>query len=184
MALIKCPECGKEISDTVKSCPNCGYEKGKTEQNINSTQSLNKSAIIKLIIVVAIFFIAICCYVFYQETRCNAYGCNETAISNSKYCEKHTCTNDGCYNYKEAWSTVCDTCYEIDMENLKNDDTIDKMEDELREKYGDDIFSDEMHMPTCSMSGCDDEGTGTYGGKWYCSKHLYEMKEYGDTIAN
>ena len=25
MALIKCPECGKEISDKAESCPNCGY---------------------------------------------------------------------------------------------------------------------------------------------------------------
>ena len=25
MALIKCPECGKEISDTAKQCPNCGH---------------------------------------------------------------------------------------------------------------------------------------------------------------
>lgn len=25
MALIKCPECNKEISDQVSSCPNCGY---------------------------------------------------------------------------------------------------------------------------------------------------------------
>lgn len=25
MALIKCPECGKEISDKAASCPNCGY---------------------------------------------------------------------------------------------------------------------------------------------------------------
>ena len=25
MALIKCPECGKEISDQATSCPNCGY---------------------------------------------------------------------------------------------------------------------------------------------------------------
>lgn len=25
MALITCPECGQEISDTVRSCPNCGY---------------------------------------------------------------------------------------------------------------------------------------------------------------
>ena len=25
MALIKCPECGKEISDRVPSCVNCGY---------------------------------------------------------------------------------------------------------------------------------------------------------------
>lgn len=24
MALIKCPECGKEISDSAASCPNCG----------------------------------------------------------------------------------------------------------------------------------------------------------------
>ena len=25
MALIKCPECGKEISDRAAACPNCGY---------------------------------------------------------------------------------------------------------------------------------------------------------------
>lgn len=25
MALIKCPECGKEISDKAPTCPNCGY---------------------------------------------------------------------------------------------------------------------------------------------------------------
>lgn len=25
MSLIKCPECGKEISTTAKTCPNCGY---------------------------------------------------------------------------------------------------------------------------------------------------------------
>lgn len=25
MALIKCPECGKKISNTAKICPNCGY---------------------------------------------------------------------------------------------------------------------------------------------------------------
>ena len=25
MALINCPECGKDVSDTAKTCPNCGY---------------------------------------------------------------------------------------------------------------------------------------------------------------
>ena len=25
MALIKCPECGKEISDNAQNCPQCGY---------------------------------------------------------------------------------------------------------------------------------------------------------------
>lgn len=32
MALIKCPECGKEISEQATSCPNCGV-------TINQTQS-------------------------------------------------------------------------------------------------------------------------------------------------
>ncbi len=34
MALISCPECGKEISDKVKACPHCGYpllEESQTE---------------------------------------------------------------------------------------------------------------------------------------------------------
>ncbi len=26
MALIKCPECGKEVSETVDLCINCGYQ--------------------------------------------------------------------------------------------------------------------------------------------------------------
>lgn len=30
MALIKCPECGKEISDQVKKCPSCGYKEKKS----------------------------------------------------------------------------------------------------------------------------------------------------------
>lgn len=25
MSLIKCPECGKDVSDSAKTCPNCGY---------------------------------------------------------------------------------------------------------------------------------------------------------------
>ena len=25
MALIKCPECGKDVSDQAPACPNCGY---------------------------------------------------------------------------------------------------------------------------------------------------------------
>ena len=25
MSLVKCPECGKEISDSAKMCPSCGY---------------------------------------------------------------------------------------------------------------------------------------------------------------
>lgn len=30
MALIKCPECGKEVSSSAPSCPHCGYVLKKT----------------------------------------------------------------------------------------------------------------------------------------------------------
>ena len=40
MALIKCPECSKEISDTCKKCPNCGYKLKKKISSKVKTASL------------------------------------------------------------------------------------------------------------------------------------------------
>lgn len=45
MALIKCPECGKEISDSVKQCPHCGYEIKKQK---------SKKPVIAVIIIVIV----------------------------------------------------------------------------------------------------------------------------------
>ena len=40
MALIKCPECGKEISDQAANCPNCGFPVNKSDsQSVPTTQS-------------------------------------------------------------------------------------------------------------------------------------------------
>lgn len=33
MSLINCPECGKEISDKAKMCPNCGYQNENVKKN-------------------------------------------------------------------------------------------------------------------------------------------------------
>ena len=41
MALIKCPECGKEISDKSKQCIHCGYPLGES-QEIDSESNGNK----------------------------------------------------------------------------------------------------------------------------------------------
>ena len=39
MALIKCPECGKEISDRAKQCIHCGYP---LDENINENNEINE----------------------------------------------------------------------------------------------------------------------------------------------
>lgn len=195
MALIKCPECGKEnVSSSAISCPECGYgikahfekeEKEKLQSDDNtSNPELKKSSVIKGFAVVVVIFLILCGYAFYQESKCKWLKCDEMAIKDSRYCEKHTCTTTGCFGGKDAWSNVCDTCHEENMKKLEEDDTVQKLHDELVDKYGEDVFSDELNMPDCSMSGCDDEGASTYGGKWYCSKHLYEMKGYGDIISD
>lgn len=46
MALIQCPECGKEISDKAESCPHCGFPISESISNqqyntISSTQEIN-----------------------------------------------------------------------------------------------------------------------------------------------
>jgi len=56
MALIQCPECGREISDKAASCPHCGYpiqekqEKQEKPVVINNTKSIygmNKEEILQ-----------------------------------------------------------------------------------------------------------------------------------------
>lgn len=51
MALVKCPECGKEISDTIKKCPNCGYKNKK---------KLNKKKIVIICIISLVLLIGGC----------------------------------------------------------------------------------------------------------------------------
>ena len=40
MALIKCPECGRDVSDQVSVCPHCGYPRGGVQPD--QTQSSKK----------------------------------------------------------------------------------------------------------------------------------------------
>ena len=39
MALIECPECGKDLSSTAPTCPHCGYKQNVEEiVNVQTTQ--------------------------------------------------------------------------------------------------------------------------------------------------
>ena len=76
MALIKCPECGKDVSDTAKSCIHCGYvlkedivaqpqSFATAPKNQNSDKkSLNKGVTINLIVATAsLLFFAVYAFV-------------------------------------------------------------------------------------------------------------------------
>lgn len=53
MSLIKCPECGKEVSDKASACPNCGYRISHLEKS-STLKKYAKICIICLLVVVAI----------------------------------------------------------------------------------------------------------------------------------
>lgn len=55
MALINCPECGKEISDTTNKCPHCGYVQKSILKNI----SVNKRKLTTITIIIAVACIAL-----------------------------------------------------------------------------------------------------------------------------
>lgn len=55
MSLIKCPECGKEVSDTIKICPHCGYRIKKYNTKIRK----GKNILIFILIGIIFIFVAI-----------------------------------------------------------------------------------------------------------------------------
>ena len=60
MALIKCPECGREISDTVKCCPNCGVEIKKQNSITDKSKAKNYIliAVSIILLIIAISLVA------------------------------------------------------------------------------------------------------------------------------
>ena len=83
MALINCPECGHEISDTVQQCPHCGYA-----INGQPTQAPKKKSKTGIIILVAVVLAACAaaCYLFVIQPQ-QKLSQAETLISRGKYSE-------------------------------------------------------------------------------------------------
>ena len=66
MALVSCPECGREVSDQASSCPQCGMPINKTnEKDVNHNKNVNNTdgnkKIIKAIAGVGLIIVGITC---------------------------------------------------------------------------------------------------------------------------
>lgn len=103
MALVKCPECGREnVSNTAKSCPGCGYnirayyEAEHQKEKISNTAVTDSKINVKAIVGMIIACIAIFC-IYYFSTRCAYDGCTEKKAGDSKYCAYHSLSRS--YDY-------------------------------------------------------------------------------------
>lgn len=105
MALINCPECNKEISDTVKKCPYCGYRIKK--------KNSKKRPLIIVIILAAAIVVGICGTIVYRHNhvsmslKTNKVELGDTVdlISLTKYSKKNISKvivkNDGNFSNKK-----------------------------------------------------------------------------------
>ena len=57
MALINCPECGKEISSNAKNCPNCGNPMNVKQNNKENNSIASTTFIIAFVCMLISFFI-------------------------------------------------------------------------------------------------------------------------------
>lgn len=91
MALINCPECGKEISDSSEKCIHCGYPL-KPIMHEKKVKPKKKKEIIIGVIVTAIVIPVILIAFFIENLKkaqiCKAEGCNKAVYANG-YCIEH-----------------------------------------------------------------------------------------------
>lgn len=84
MALITCPECGKQISDQVSACPNCGYP---FNNNPNRKTKREKDKTIKVLSVLVLVLVAVVTCLLLLSFDCN-HEWSEASCAAPKTCLK------------------------------------------------------------------------------------------------
>ena len=126
MALIKCKECGKEISDQSKTCPNCG---AKTETSIHKKHNV----IILLVVVIIIGIIGTSIYFIKSNNPLYKYSQEAIKVLKNYKQNKNIITID------ELSQEIIDIQYEFNSTH--------KIDDNL--KYS--IFSNDLGIMASSI---------------------------------
>ena len=90
MALTNCPECGKEVSSTAESCPNCGYGVKKHFDSVQRTIkkeekhlrvcSWNKSKVFKIIIPACVLMLFIISAILFMVPHNKKYTKDDISL--------------------------------------------------------------------------------------------------------
>jgi hypothetical protein len=123
MALIQCPECGKEISDQAKQCVHCGYilkQHKLTKVNMNISKQIKMIAcIFAIVFVIAIMIIT---------------GIKISALKINL--SKHGKIGKICKEYEDYNNDKLDTNGLVHVISTKNGYTVTKSEQSLFSKKG------------------------------------------------
>lgn len=137
MAIIKCPECGKEISDQAEKCPECGYP---IKKQLNSKQ-LNVKTNKKMVPIITgaiICLVVIVGVLFYVNKNITLSDEEKTLISSVNELQ-NSLNISSSISIDEAMTAY----YDPEYENLKDD----------TESESSDIFSREMIICILKYSG-------------------------------
>lgn len=101
MALIVCPECGKEISEHAQQCPNCGCPSSawKTANDASSAKApgINKTIVISVSVVVALAVIGVAFFMLGSKSG-NKAQAEVTATDSTQVAEVKTIDNEAILN--------------------------------------------------------------------------------------
>ncbi len=156
MALIKCPECGKEISDKASSCPGCGY-KIKKRLKIIKPKFIILIVLLLLLMIGGIFF----CSKHFSDSIPNGLSLTldmtkddvhnkiggKFILEKDKYnhdveiYDLEWCSYDGKLSiiYSTDGNRILNWKWEIDTSDMTNQDIEDamkKIRDKISNKYG------------------------------------------------
>lgn len=114
MALITCPECGKEVSSEAYSCPVCGFPLRKKEKTntVGKFFGTVKEWIVRkkfVVLIIVLLIIALCvgAAVYNARLKCSVADCENNHIAGGKYCTQHTCAYQGCTKKRGANLQYC-----------------------------------------------------------------------------
>lgn len=100
MALINCPECKKEISDTARKCPHCGYAVKSVVKDI----STNKKTILKMTIAaIAVIVLVLAISIFSRPNiKMNDFNTENSEIGTLLFLGIPTETEGDEWKYKDC----------------------------------------------------------------------------------
>ena len=172
MALIKCPECDKEISDTIEQCPHCGYQ-------IKKKNPINK----KLLIVPSAIVVIVCVFCVVKMFSNNENPANQAIkIIEADYGKKVNITavyyneeQNGCIIEFTSNGLPDIACVHLEDESIGYKSINEKMSEILSEKINDPLLSNEkkqkyalqtVEYPYDALWVYDLHMNGTSGSEW------------------